>query len=751
MTAAGVGLSWGDDPLGQSLVRLLGDRTARKLERELGLSTARELVDHLPRRWIERGELTPIVSLPVGEQVTIVARVTSVSRRQMRSRRGFLVDVAVTDEHPDRPSSLEIAFFNSHDALRRLSPGTRAMFHGRTALYRGQLTLNNSDFTVLDESVDPAVEDLGPVPVYPATGKLSSWVLRSCIETVMDAVDWDAVADPVPTDLLAAGADRGGAPLPGLTEAYRQVHRPQTLEQALRAKRRFALNEALILQASLGLRRADASTHIGSPAPQRPGGLLEVLDQRLPFELTAGQRSAGERISAELASGQPMSRLLQGEVGSGKTLVALRAMLHMVDNGGQAALVAPTEVLAQQHHRSLLAALGPLGEAGTLAAGNGPSTSVVLVTGSMPTAQRRRALLAIASGEAGIVVGTHALFSEQMQFADLRLAVVDEQHRFGVDQREALRSANPGIHLLVMSATPIPRSVAMTVFGDLDLTVLEGLPSGRQPVATHVARMAHGPRIITRVWELIAEQVHAGHQAFVVCPKIDPSDPGVEPEPTDQAPGGPDGLEDRRHDAAVEEMLPRLRGLPALQGLTIERLHGRMSPAEQDDVMGRFARGQIDVLVATTVVEVGVDVPNATVMAILDADAFGLSTLHQLRGRVGRGTAASVCLLATRRPDGHPALERLEVVASTQDGLQIARADLQLRGEGDVTGAAQHGGSRLKVLSVLRHADLIELCADWVACRLAEPGRLDGHPVLLSAVQRWEQGHAEAADYLERG
>ena len=751
MTAASTGMNAGADPLGQPLVGLLGDRTARRLETELGLTTVRELVDHLPRRWIERGELTPISSLPVEEQVTIVARVSSVSRRQMRSRRGFLVDVTVTDEHPGRPASLEMAFFNSHDALRRLSSGTRAMFHGRTALYRGQLTLNNPDFTVLDESVDPAGQDLGPVPVYPATGKLSSWVLRNCIQTVMEAVDWDTVPDPVPEDLLAQGADRAGAPLPGLAQAYRQAHRPETVVDAHRARRRFALHEALILQASLGLRRAESAGHTGTPAVDRAGGLREALDRRLPFELTFGQRGAGERISAELASGRPMSRLLQGEVGSGKTLVALRAMLQVVDNGGQAALVAPTEVLAQQHHRSLLDALGPLAQAGTLTAGDRPATSVVLVTGSMPTAQRRTALLKIASGEAGIVVGTHALFSEQMQFANLRLAVVDEQHRFGVDQREALRSANPGIHLLVMSATPIPRSVAMTVFGDLDLTVLEGLPSGRQPVATHVARMAHGPRIIARVWELIAEQARAGHQAFVVCPKIDPSDPGMGPEPSDQRTGAAEGLEDRRHDAAVEEMVPRLRGLPVLQGLTIERLHGRMSPADQDDVMGRFARGQIDVLVATTVVEVGVDVPNATVMAILDADAFGLSTLHQLRGRVGRGTAASVCLLATRRPDGHPALERLEVVASTQDGLQIARADLQLRGEGDVTGAAQHGGSRLKVLSVLRHADLIELCADWVACRLAEPGRLDGHPVLLSAVRRWEQGHAEAADYLERG
>ncbi|SFV21087.1 ATP-dependent DNA helicase RecG [Micrococcus terreus] len=744
------------EPLDQPLVRLLGDRTAQRLEREFGMSTVRDLLEHFPRRWIERGELTPIAALPVGEQVTVVARVISVSRRQMRSRRGFLVDVTVTDDHPGRPVSLAMAFFNSHDALRRLSAGTRAMFHGKTAMYRGQLTLNNPDFTVLDEDSAPSTQDLGPVPVYPATGKVPSWVVRSSVETALGAVNWSAITDPVPPELLAEAAPDGGEPLPPLSEAYRQVHRPSSIGQARRALQRFAVQEALILQASLGLRRAASADATSRPWPDRPDGLRQALDDRLPFDLTPGQRRAGERIAADLSAGHPMSRLLQGEVGSGKTLVALRAMLQVVDGGGQAALVAPTEVLAQQHHRSLLQALGPLAEGGTLSAPDGPSTTVVLLTGSMSTAQRRTALLAIASGQAGIVVGTHALFADHVQFAELGLAVVDEQHRFGVDQREALRQANPGIHLLVMSATPIPRSVAMTVFGDLDLTVLEGLPSGRQPVATHVARMSHGPRVIARVWEVIAEQVAAGHQAFVVCPKIDPTDtledhaePSAPADPELSGDGG--GLEDRRHDASVEDMVPRLQGLPVLQGVSVAGLHGRMSPADQDEVMGGFVRGDLDVLVATTVVEVGVDVPNATVMAVLDADAFGLSTLHQLRGRVGRGGAASVCLLATRRPDGHPALERLEVLAGTQDGLEIARADLHQRGEGDITGAAQHGGSRLKVISVLRHAAVIELCADWVAVRLEQDGGLDGHTALLTAVRRWEQGHAEAADYLERG
>ncbi|QCU78368.1 ATP-dependent DNA helicase RecG [Citricoccus sp. SGAir0253] len=749
------------DPLRQPLDRLLGGKTGQRLGRELGLETAQDLLEHFPRRWIERGEMTPIASLPVGEQVTVVARVVSVDRRPMHSRRGFIVDVTVTDDDTARPASLDMAFFNGYDAQRRLRPGLRAMFHGRTVLYRGALTLNNPDFTVLDESEEPGREDLAPVPLYPATAKVPSWVLRSSVATVLDALDWAGVVDPVPAGLLEEGSD-DAVPLPGLAQAYRDVHRPLEVREARRALRRFALQEALVLQGALAVRRQAAASGRAVARPPAADGLLAALDRQLPFTLTPGQVSAGQALSADLSGDRPMSRLLQGEVGSGKTLVALRAMLQVVDAGGQAALVAPTEVLAAQHHRSLTEVLGPLARAGRLDAPDGPATEVVLLTGSMPAAQRREALLRIASGQAGLVVGTHALFSGTVQFADLGLAVVDEQHRFGVDQREALRRANPGTHLLVMSATPIPRSVAMTVFGDLDLTVLPGLPSGRRPVATHLARMAHGPRIIARVWEVIAEQVAAGRQAFVVCPKIDPADAAdadegggdlAGPDGADggEGAGGPAPARDRRHDAAVEDMVPRLASLPALRGARVAGLHGRQDQQLQAETMARFVAGDVDVLVATTVVEVGVDVPNATVMAILDADAFGLSTLHQLRGRVGRGPAASTCLLATRLPDGHPAVERLEVVAGTQDGLEIARADVQQRGEGDVLGAAQHGGSRLRVLKVLRHADLIELSAGWVAEHQAPDGTLAGHPALAEAVRAWEAGHQDSGEYLQKG
>ncbi|NUL47889.1 ATP-dependent DNA helicase RecG [Cellulosimicrobium funkei] len=734
------------DPLLQPVERLLGGRTGQRLSRDLGLATVGDLLQHFPRRWIERGELTTITALPVGEQVTVVARVVSVERRQMHSRRGFIVDVTVTDDDSDRPASLDMAFFNSHDALRRLQPGHRAMFHGKTALYRGALTLNNPDFSVLDGAEAPGRDDLAPVPLYPATAKVPSWVLRASIGTVLDALGPDPLDDPVPAQLLEA-ASTDAVPLPSLTAAYADIHRPAAVADALRAKRRFALQEALVLQGALALRRHAAALPDAVARPAVGHGLLAALDAQLPFTLTGGQVSAGAAIAADLARDRPMSRLLQGEVGSGKTLVALRAMLQVVDAGGQAALVAPTEVLAAQHHRSLTAMLGPLAHAGRLDAPDGPSTEVVLLTGSLTAAQRREALLKIASGQAGLVVGTHALFGGTVQFADLGLAVVDEQHRFGVDQRESLRRANPGTHLLVMSATPIPRSVAMTVFGDLDLTLLPGLPSGRQPVATHVARMAHGPRIIARVWEVIAEQAAAGHQAFVVCPKIEPGDPS---DPGGQGGQGSQGARGDADAAAVQDMLPRLASIPPLQGLRLAGLHGRQDQQTQAETMGRFVAGEVDVLVATTVVEVGVDVPNATVMAVLDADAFGLSTLHQLRGRVGRGEAPATCLLATRLEDGHPALERLEVLAGTQDGLEIARADVQQRGEGDVLGASQHGGSRLKVLRVLRHADLIELSADWIGAHLAADGTLD-HPPLAEAVAAWEAGHEDTGDYIEKG
>jgi ATP-dependent DNA helicase RecG len=429
-----------------------------------------------------------------------------------------------------------------------------------------------------------------------------------------------------------------------------------------------------------------------------------------------------------------MHRLLQGEVGSGKTVVALRAMLRVVDSGGQAALLAPTEVLAQQHHRSISAMLGDLASAGMLG-GADKATGVALVTGSLGAAARREALLDVASGAAGIVIGTHALLEERVQFADLGLVVVDEQHRFGVEQRAALaaKAGEARPHVLVMTATPIPRTVAMTVFGDLETSTLTELPAGRAPVQTTVVPMRSQPSWLDRAWQRVREEAAQGRQAYVVCPRVDPDD---------KATPGEVRL------AAVEEVTPLL-ALGALEGLRVECLHGRMSSERKEAVMRAFASGEVDVLVATTVIEVGVDVGNATVMVILDADRFGVSQLHQLRGRIGRGGHPGLCLLVSQAEQGTPALERLTAVASTTDGFELSRVDLEQRREGDVLGAAQSGSrSGLKLLSVLEHEDDIVAAREAAVGVLTADPTLGDHPELADAVRRLDE--SEQADYLEK-
>ncbi|GAB3188624.1 ATP-dependent DNA helicase RecG [Nesterenkonia suensis] len=735
------------------LERLLGESSARTLERELGLRTAEDLLDHIPRRWVEHGQLSSLAELREDEHVSFVARVVSSSKRRMQRRRGFLVEVLVEDDDGVR---LQMAFFQGHQAHRDLGSGVRAMFHGKVGSYGGRLTLNNPDYSVLP-SDDGGVSDLvdhgpagaplpgegrsTPVPLYRATGKVSSWEIYRCVRLVLEMVDLDAWPDPVPASVAEAEG------LCALATAYLLIHRPAGMEDPADGLRRLRFQEAFLLQALLARRRAVAGGGIGAPRPQRADGLLGVFDAGMPFTLTPGQQRCGALIAEDLAGAEPMNRLLQGEVGSGKTLVALRAMLQVVDAGGQAALVAPTEVLAAQHERSLRAMLGPLAGTDLLSAWEGPdhapAVTVTLLTGSMSAAERRQALLDIASGAAGIVVGTHALLGEKAQFADLGLVVVDEQHRFGVEQRDALRhryAVTP--HMLVMSATPIPRSVAMTVFGDLELTVLDGLPAGRQPIRTHVAQMTQGPRVIGRVWERIGEEVAAGHQAYVVCPKISESDQREDPGSGVQI----------EQDASVELLADRLADHPIIGRLRLACLHGRMDGAEKEAVMTSFERGEIDVLLSTTVIEVGVDVPNATVMAVLDADAFGLSTLHQLRGRIGRGSAQGLCLLVTRLPDGHPSLERLQEVAAHSDGMELARLDLQRRREGDVLGASQAGrSSTLKLVRLVRDEQIIARAAEHVRAMTAADPPWEGHPVLRAAVDAWIARSDGADAYIERG
>jgi ATP-dependent DNA helicase RecG len=498
----------------------------------------------------------------------------------------------------------------------------------------------------------------------------------------------------------------------------------------------------------LARRRAELANVPARPRTGVPDGLLDRFDVRLPFELTAGQQGVSEDILGDLAAGHPMHRLLQGEVGSGKTVVALRAMLRVVDSGGQAALLAPTEVLAQQHHRSITGMLGDLAAGGMLG-GDADGTQVALLTGSLGTAARRSAMLDVASGSAGIVVGTHALLEEKVQFADLGLVVVDEQHRFGVEQRAALaaKAGESPPHVLVMTATPIPRTVAMTVFGDLETSTLAELPAGRAEIQTSLVPTADKPGWLDRVWERIREEAEKGHQTYVVCPRIG-DEPGNSTRSTGEEPDEPDDEVEKVPPAAVEEIAPGL-AQGVLQGLRVEMLHGRLAPERKDEVMRAFIAGDIDVLVSTTVIEVGVDVANATVMVVLDADRFGVSQLHQLRGRVGRGGLAGLCLLVTRAEAGTPARTRLDAVAGTVDGFELSRVDLEQRREGDVLGASQSGRrSGLRLLSVLRDEDVIVAAREAAGALVGEDPDLTGHPELAEAVRRLDE--SEQADFLEK-
>jgi ATP-dependent DNA helicase RecG len=578
------------------------------------------------------------------------------------------------------------------------------------------------------------------LPVYPATAKANTFLIQRCVRMALDMLDLDD--DPLPPELTSR------LDLIGLRAALEGIHRPKTFAERDQARARLAWDEAFVLQVVMARRRAAAA---GLPATARhpvAGGLLDDFDARLPFELTDGQRRIGATIAAEISADHPMHRLLQGEVGSGKTVVAVRAMLAVADAGGQSALLAPTEVLAQQHFRSITTMLGDLALRGQLG-GAEHATTVTLLTGSMGQAARRSALLDAASGEAGIVIGTHALLEEKVQFADLGLVVVDEQHKFGVEQRDALRAKardDRRPHVLVMTATPIPRTVAMTVYGDLEVSTLEELPKGRAEIVTYVAPVAEKPGWFDRVWQRVRDEVAGGHQAYVVCPRIggdEPEDPD-DPDAPDDDDGGAPAV---RPPIGVLELLPRLTD-GYLQGLRVEMLHGRMPSDAKDATMRGFADGEIDVLVATTVVEVGVDVANATTMVIMDAERFGVSQLHQLRGRVGRGVAASLCLLVTELPADSPARERLDAVAATTDGFRLSELDLEQRREGTILGQQQHGRSDLRLLSLVRDRELIERARDEATAIVDADPELAAHPALAAAVA--DLLATEGAEFLEK-
>ncbi|MBL6274914.1 ATP-dependent DNA helicase RecG [Micromonospora fiedleri] len=723
------------------LKKLVGEKTAKALAGHLDLHTAGDLIYHFPRRYDERGEHTDIRALDVGEQVTVLAQVQRTAVRPMRQRRGNLLEVTVGD---GSGGTLTLTFFgNQAWRERELRPGRWGLFAGKVTDFRGKRQLNGPEYVLLGDQTDgeaAATEQIEEfagalIPVYPAAAAVPTWVIARCVRVVLDTV-------APPEDPLPAGV-RASRNLVGLGGALREIHRPSSREELYRARRRLKWDEAFAVQLTLVRRKQQAAASPARARPARPGGLLDAFDARLPYELTGGQRDVGAEIAADLARGHPMHRLLQGEVGSGKTVVALRAMLQVVDAGGQAALLAPTEVLAAQHYRGMLDLLGPLAQAGELGAAE-HATRVELVTGSLGAAARRRALAEVASGAAGIVLGTHALLYEGVDFADLGLVVVDEQHRFGVEQRDALRAkAEQPPHVLVMTATPIPRTVAMTVYGDLEISTLSQLPRGRSPIASHVVPAAEKPAFLDRAWRRLREEVANGHQAYVVCPRIGDSTAGAEEEPPAVDDTG------RRPPLAVTEVAPLLADGP-LHGLRIGVLHGRLPADEKDAVMRSFAGGELDVLVATTVVEVGVDVPNATMMVVLDADRFGVSQLHQLRGRVGRGSAPGLCLLVTEATEGTSARERLDAVASTTDGFKLAELDLEQRREGDVLGAAQSGRrSHLRLLSLLRDADLIRDARAEAITLVEEDPDLSRQPALAASVAALVD--ADRAEYLEKG
>ncbi|CQD10383.1 ATP-dependent DNA helicase RecG [Mycobacterium lentiflavum] len=700
---------------------VLGAKAANSLDEVFGIRTVDDLLRHYPRSYTETAarwdasEERP----EVGQHITLVDTITDTDSFPMKKNpRRKCLRITVGSGR----SKVTATFFNADYLSKDLTEGTRVMLSGEVGYFRNVMQLTHPDFLILDSpsgrnrgskslktiadtSATFSGEELTSAfdrrffPIYPASTKLQSWDIYACVRQVLEVLD--PVTDPLPAELVAE------YDLMSEDAALRAIHLAEDEAQRRRARERLTFDEAVGLQWALVARRHGELSQSGPPAPRRSAGLAAELLGRLPFELTAGQRETLDVLSDGLSANRPMNRLLQGEVGSGKTIIAVLAMLQMVDAGYQCALLAPTEVLAAQHLRSINDVLGPLAMAGQLGGADsegGVATRAALLTGSMSTAQKNQVRREIAGGEVGIVIGTHALLQDVVEFANLGMVVVDEQHRFGVEQRDQLRAKAPaGItpHLLVMTATPIPRTVALTVYGDLETSTLRELPRGRQPITTNVIFVQDKPAWLDRAWERIREEVAAGRQAYVVAPRIDEADEsGKEPQ-------------DARATETAEGLYARLRS-GELSNLRLGLMHGRLAADEKDAAMAAFRNGETDVLVCTTVIEVGVDVPNATVMLVMDADRFGISQLHQLRGRIGRGRHPSLCLLATWSSPESAAGRRLTAVAGTLDGFALSELDLRERREGDVLGRNQSGRAiNLRLLSLADHLAYIEAAREF--------------------------------------
>ncbi|MEI6406710.1 MAG: ATP-dependent DNA helicase RecG [Actinomycetes bacterium] len=730
------------------LSAVIGDRTAKVLTTSFGMASVSDLLRHYPRRYVVRGELTDISTLLEGDEATVLAEIQKSDLRRVNGR--VILEVVLTDG----TSKLWLTFFNQAWRQKELQAGRTGLFAGKVGVFNGKKQLSHPDYLLIPDgnNVDEAIADFAGkyIAVYPATAKMPSWKIAQCMDVTLASLD--EIPEYLPSSLLQENH------YPELMSALKYIHQPETLEQVDSARERLTFDEALLLQLILAQRREELKSLTAVARMVREDGLVSQFESLLPFELTVGQREICQEIEADMQQPHPMHRLLQGEVGSGKTVVALRAMLAVVDSGGQTALLAPTEVLATQHFNTIQKLLGPLAQHGTLL-GTGEGTSIALLTGSLNAASRREALRKISSGEAGIVIGTHALLSQGVEFQDLGLVVIDEQHRFGVEQRDALRmKAKLPPHLLVMTATPIPRTVAMTIFGDLDISTLRQLPSGRMPIETHVVAVADKPHYLKRAWERIREEVDKGHQAYVVAPRIvgDADEPESKISERDLAMAAlmgdlleEDQISGEGKMTAVEVLAPELAS-GALKGLAVAVLHGRLSTEEKEITMQAFSDGKIDVLIATTVIEVGVDVPNASMMVIMDADRFGVSQLHQLRGRVGRGTIPGLCLLVTGAASDSSAMIRLQAVAGTLDGFELSRIDLDQRREGDVLGRAQSGTrSHLRLLRVLRDEALIEKAREVSANFIKESSDLSAWPMLAHEVALLKS--EESSTFLDKG
>ena len=724
--------------LSTRLTNIVGDRTAQVLEKSFGITTVNELLRHYPRRYVVRGELTDISTLIADDEVTILAEIQAVNLRRANGKN--ILEVIVTDGS----AKLSLTFFNQAWREKDLKVGRVGLFAGKVGVFKGRRQLSHPDYQLIPDGndVDAAVAEFAGkfLPVYPATSKLPSWKVMQCVNLALESID--DLPDYLPIEIAQEFK------YPSLKQAFLDIHQPPDLESAENARQRLTFDEALLLQLLLGQRRNEIlKLSTKSRTPNTPV-LVAAFEAKLPFKYTAGQIEINAEIEKDLSNKYPMHRLLQGEVGSGKTVVALRAMLSVVDSSGQAALLAPTEVLAQQHYRTITKLLGELAQAGTLQAG-AIGTQVELLTGSLTAATKKEIHAKLASGQTGIVIGTHALISDGVAFNDLGLVIVDEQHRFGVEQRDALRmKAKQPPHLLVMTATPIPRTVAMTVFGDLDISTLRELPGGRVAITTHLIPVLEKPHFLNRAWERVKEEADKGHQIYIVAPRIvNPSKKLTEREIAAAQLLGEELL-DNEEMTAVEELAPQI-ATGALKGLKIAVLHGRLSSDVKEQTMSAFARGEIQVLVATTVIEVGVDVPNASMMVIMDADRFGVSQLHQLRGRVGRGSVPGLCLLVSNAQEDSQSMNRLKAVAATLDGFELARIDLEQRKEGDVLGRSQSGGkSHLRLLRVLRDEDLIQRAREVALKILAINSEMDHLPELKNEVAKLQSD--EAARFMDK-